>query len=1063
MTAESDTVPDAEPIASPRARRIPRLGPLRWWLIGVALVLLVALIGVWTQRKSIAIGYIDKELTRRGVPARYHIADLALGRQRLTNVVIGDPAHPDLVADWVELNTDIGFGSAEVKAVRAGHVRIRGRLIDGKLSLGAIDKLLPAPSGKPFALPALDLTVADARMRLEAPQGVIGLKLSGRGKLSDGFAGHLAAVSERLDLGVCRAGRTAATVRITIADGRPTLVGPIGAALLDCGATHVTNAHADLNATLGDRLDRWQGKAALTVATLRNPAARLERLAGTVSFEGSPSRTSGALDLHSGAFGSADIDGAALSLAGGYRIDTSFIAFQGGVSADRAALAPMWRDRIAALGGAGAGTPFGPLIAQLAKAGVTAGQAMTVNANIDAVQAGAGGRIGVSRLLLASASGAHATLSGGDGIQFGWPSDGLRVDGLLTLSGGGLPEAAIRLAQARARGPITGTAIVQPYAAGGARLALTPVSFTASPSGATRFETRITLSGPLGDGRLDNASLPVAGLWDGAARLRVNPGCAPFGFDRLAISGLVLGRSQLQLCPANGALLQIDGSHLTGGAKIAAPQLAGTLGGTPLTLAAAGSEVRFADQRFTLADLAVRLGQPERFTRLDFKTLEGRIDGAAVAGTFTGTGGQIANVPLLLSDAAGDWRLDKGVLTVAGGTLVSDSAETPRLKPLKSEDVALKLAGNRITATATLANPGTGIKVTDVTIEHDLSRGTGQADLAVPGISFTKTFQPDQLTPLTFGVIAGVDGSVSGDGHIQWSPQGVTSTGTFRTANTDLAAAFGPVTGLSTEIHFTDLLNMISAPDQTAQIAAINPGVPVENGVVHYRTLGSTRVQVDGGSWPFAGGTLALEPTILDFSKDQQRRLTFRVTGMDAAQFLQQFDFKNLDADGIFDGVLPMVFDEKGGRIENGHLTVRQGGGTIAYVGDLSQKDLGFWANMAFQALKSLRYDSLAITMNGPLSGEMVTQVRFAGISQGKGTKTNFIIKRLAKLPFVFNVKITAPFRQLLDSAESLYDPSRLIERNLPTLIKQQNDAATAKPPTAPDSAIQPPESETVP
>ena len=189
--------------------------------------------------------------------------------------------------------------------------------------------------------------------------------------------------------------------------------------------------------------------------------------------------------------------------------------------------------------------------------------------------------------------------------------------------------------------------------------------------------------------------------------------------------------------------------------------------------------------------------------------------------------------------------------------------------------------------------------------------------------------------------------------------------------------------------------------------------------------------------------------------------MTFHVSGMEAAQFLQQFDFKNLDATGVFDGVLPMVFDATGGRITDGRLVVREGGGSIAYVGELSQKDLGFWGNYAFQSLKALRYRNLSLVMNGPLAGEMLTQVKFSGISQGEGAKRNFLFDRLQKLPLVFNVRISAPFRQLIDSAQSFYDPKRLIERNLPSLLLEQDKQAKA--PTVGPPAIQTPESRIVP
>ncbi|TPG22762.1 hypothetical protein EAH87_00495 [Sphingomonas koreensis] len=1025
----------------------------------MALLFVVVLAStIWAARKPLASDLVDRTLAADGVPASYSIDDLGLGRQRLTNLVIGDPAHPDLVADWIEVHTVLGLHGAHVTGLSAGRVRLRGRLIDGKLSLGAIDRLLPAPSGKPFALPALDVTVADARMRLETPQGVVGLKVSGAGMLSDGFSGRLAAVSEQLDLGGCVARKVAATVGVTIADARPSFTGPIRAAALDCGDNHGRGVSADLNATLGDRLDRWQGKATLGIAQFANPQARAQRLGGTVDFDGSAALTSGTVDLKTGAFGVQGLTGASLALAGGYRVERTFLGFQGTAAATGAALPPAVQTSIARLSSAGAGTPIGPLAAALAKAGQAAGRSMSIDANIEALRSNGVGRIAVSRLLLAAASGARATLTGGNGVQYDWPHGGLRLDGLLAIHGGGLPEAAIRLAQPHAGGPVTGTAVIRPYAAGGATLSLSPVSFTANPDGSTRFSTELALSGPLGDGRLDNGRIAVTGRWDGGRRLAIDPACAPVSFDRLAVSGLVLDHVATELCPIGGALIAIDGAAISGGARIAALKLAGRLGSTPIALTTAGATLRLADNGFALNNVAALLGAADRLTRLDFASLDGRIDGGAVAGRFAGGGGTIANVPLILSKADGDWRFNGDVLDVTGGLTVADNAAAPRFEPLDSHDVTLKLANNVITAGGTLANPASSVKVTDVMLVHDLAKGAGHADLAVPGISFTKGFQPEQLTKLTYGVIADVDGRVSGAGHIAWSPDGVTSTGDFKTAGTNLAAAFGPVTGLWTQIHFTDLLGLVSAPNQTATVADVNPGVPVDNGVISYQTLSSTQVKVNGGSWPFSGGTLSLEPTVLDFGTGQARTLTFRVKDMDAAQFLQQFDFRNISATGTFNGLLPMVFDENGGRVENGHLKVEHSGGSIAYVGDLTQKDLGTWGNMAFQALKSLKYDTLDITMNGPLSGEMVTQVRFAGIKQGAGTKTNFIVKRLMKLPFVFNVTIRAPFRQLLTSAQTFGDPSLLPKGKVTELIQaeQQQQAAPAQ-------SIQPPESETVP
>ncbi|RZM20226.1 MAG: aminotransferase class I/II-fold pyridoxal phosphate-dependent enzyme, partial [Sphingomonas sp.] len=338
-------------------------------------------------------------------------------------------------------------------------------------------------------------------------------------------------------------------------------------------------------------------------------------------------------------------------------------------------------------------------------------------------------------------------------------------------------------------------------------------------------------------------SIPVAALWDGRGRLVVNTGCVPLAVQRFAISGLVLDPSRLTLCPVDGALVQINGARVSGGAKIAAAKLGGRLGTTPITLETAGATVRLADRGFAIDGVQTRIGAPERVTRLDFATVTGRMTGQGVAGAFTGGSGQIANVPLLLGEAAGDWTLVNGALNLTGAMGVSDAAPTPRFKPLAARTVTLELVNGTITAAGTLFEPTTNTKVADVTLTHALGAGAGKADLNVPAIAFAKDkLQPDALTPLTFGVIADVNGSVSGEGHIAWNPDGVTSTGVFRTAGTDLAAAFGPVTGIATEIRFTDLLNLQSAPGQVATIRTLNPGIPVTDGTIRYQTLPGARV-----------------------------------------------------------------------------------------------------------------------------------------------------------------------------------------------------------------------------
>ena len=1021
------------------------------WLGVAILVLAVALATLWLARKPIARGFVDRAFAAAKVPARYTIEELAFGHQRLTDIVIGDPRRPDLVADWLELETSVGLDGVKVVGISAGTVRARGRIVDGALSLGSLDRLIPKSSGQ-FRLPAVALNLGDARMRLETSQGAIGIKATGRGRLDGGFRGKVAAVSERIASGDCVVEAARAALAIDIRQDTIRLSGPVRALAAGCAGNNASGVRADIDAAIAPAFDRWHGAARLVANSARAPSLAMAGLSADLRFAGTARSVQGKAALTADRLVGGGIDGRAGAIDGAFRYAGGKGAYTGQVRVGRAALAGGMRASFAAIGSAGEGTPVAPLTAQLARALDTAARDFAVNADVSAATDGARGSVTLTRLLAVAESGASVTLTSGEGAQFVWPNGGFTARGELVTGGGGLPDMRATLAQAAIGAPITGVATIAPYEAGGARLALAPVTFSAGLDGRTRIDSVVTLTGPLGGGSVEALRAPLAAQWDGRGSLAVNPDCVPVSVERLRVGGLDARGASTQLCPVDGAMLRVAGSWIGGGAKARDLRLAGAIGSSPLTLRADSAVVRLGDRRFDLTGIAVRIGTADRLTWLDVARLDGAF-GQMLGGKFSGAGGQIGAVPLLLSDAAGTWQMNGGKLQVAGALAVKDAAADPRFNPLAANEVALTLADNRIVATGALAVPDHNVKVADVTIVHDLSRGTGVADLTITDLRFTKSFQPDTLTPLTTGVVADVAGTVRGEGHIRWTPDDVTSDGVFRTTNTNLAAAFGPVTGLSGEIRFTDLLGLVSAPGQVATVKSIDTGVAVSDGTIRYQLLGPSRIALAEAVWPFAGGKLNLDPTTLDFLDPGGRRLTFRMTGVDAAQFLQQFDFKNLNATGVFDGTLPMIFDASGGRIENGRLKVRPGGGTLAYVGEVSKANLGTWGNMAFEALKSLRYRSLELTMNGALAGEVITEAKFAGVAQGEGATSNFLTRRIAKLPFVFNVRIRAPFRSLVDSATSFYDPRRLIERNLPALIREQN--ARQRP-------VQPPASEKV-
>ncbi|WP_337180397.1 YdbH domain-containing protein [Sphingopyxis granuli] len=1048
----------SEPVAADPASR-PRLR--KRWIAGGALIAIAA--GLWFARAPIADSFIRDQLDQRGVPARYTIERIGLRTQRLTDIVIGDPARPDLTARRVEVVLDWGFTGPYVARIDAEGVRLYGAFADGRLSFGALDKFRDPTSTSPFVLPDLAVTLADARARVGTPWGAIGAALNGKGNLRRDFDGTLALVAPTLAAAGCSGRDVSFYGRVRVRDVRPQLVGPLRGASLACAGGKLTAASPQiaLDLSLSEDLRQWRGTADASIVRLAAGPAAAERIGARAQFSGDAGRTAISVEAAMAGLRADAVTAEQVALTARATVGDRAPKVDGELTFARARAGEALRRAIVQGGGSVDGSPVGPLAERAATALAAMLAETGGKARFALAGEGKSARIELVAPELRGASGAYFTGSDDSRIAYllGAPEPAVIAAGQWAFGGGGLPSGSLQLDR-HADGTIAGVATVEPYAAGGARLALAPVRF--SGGALLRFATRAELSGPVGDGRVERLSVPLAGLLAPNGALALDGGCTRIGADRVDVGGFRLAPTRIDLCSRPSApLLSAGPQGLRGHIRVPGIALRGTSGTSPFAFDARGADIDLAAMRWALAGAEVRLGEGDGATHFAAASLTGRRAAQGMGGDLKGAGGKIGAVPLILSDIAGAWRWGRDGLTLDGGVRLTDAEPDARFFPLVADGAHLRFADGTIDAEAAFREEKSGRSVVDTTITHRLDSGTGAADLKVRELRFDDRFQPDQLTRLALGVVANVQGSVVGDGRIEWTPDGVTSHGTFATADANLAAAFGPVTGLTATLTFDDLIGLRSAPGQVARIDEINPGIPVIGGTITYRLLGDNRVRIDGGRWPFAGGELSLHPTTLDFNASQTRRLSFDIVGVDAAIFLQQFGFDNINATGLFDGTLPVEFDGLGGRIVGGRIDARAGGGTLAYVGELSNHNLGAIANFAFGALRSLQYDDLTIILNGDLDGEMVTDIRFGGVGQGEGATRNFLTKQIARLPLVFNVKIQAPFRQLITSAKGFYDPTLLIEQNLSTLLRVQEEAEAAA--AAASKPVQPPESEPMP
>ncbi len=1076
-------IPEGEEVPVLRKRR-----PVRNFLLLCLFALLTALVLAWFQRKEIADDFIADTLRDYDLEAQYEIESIEPGVQVLRNIVVGDPDHPDLTIERVEIRISPRLGLPTINHLVLQKPRLWGRIVNGEPSFGSLDRVIFTDSEEPFEFPDIRLTVNDGRALIEGDHGPVAVRLDGGGHLRGGFAAELAAIAPQLVVGGCEASGATLFGEVNVDAERPQFSGPLRFDAIDCGEVRIGRGGAKLALRADRNLTDLEGEGELQVGEVGASAATLASLSGRTRFSYRGGNLTSDFSLLGQSLQSTALRVAQIKADGGFRAQQRFAQVEIDADVEGSGLVPGSdiEANLASAVEASEGSLLAPLLDRLNRQLAHETQGSTIAANLTfrreddrfslvVPEARIRGRSGSSLLLLSR-------------MQIGFAPEGIPlVSGNFSTGGEGLPQITGRMEQDEG-GPLELRLRMREYAAGDAAIAIPQLDIRQARSGALTLFGRVVASGAIPGGRTRNLEIPIAGSVSSNGAIAMWNSCTEVRFDELQLSDLQLDRRSLSFCPFGGSSVLTYGTNGIGiGAQSTDIALAGRLGETPLDMKASVVSLAYPGT-LALTGVELLLGEAGEENRFALGELSASLDDE-MHGTLSMVSAGLYAVPLDVQASEASWRYSDGVLEVSEAKLqVADRQADMRFDPLVANGASLRMADRTISATAMLREPRSQRLVAEVDIQHVLESGAGHADLYVPGLLFDDRLQvaaddcssrtaeirrptgrrTPGITCMMQGVVALVEGTVSGQGRIDWTPEEVTSSGSFTSDSLDLAAAFGPVQGARGTIEFTDLINLTTPPGQRVYVRSINPGIEVFDGELEVSLTDASILQLESARWPFLGGTLTMRPVRLAIGVEERRSYVLEIEGLEAQRFIEHMELYNLAATGVFDGTIPVIFDEQGNGSLEGGLLVSREAGSLSYIGELSYQDLSPIANYAFAALRALEYREMRIEMNGSLIGEMVTNVSFEGARQGEGTQQNFVTKRLSKLPIRFVVNVRAPFYSLMTSLRSLYDPTMIRDPRGLGLMRDDGTRfllGDARPGAAPfdEPDIQPPESEEMP
>ena len=585
-------------------------------------------------------------------------------------------------------------------------------------------------------------------------------------------------------------------------------------------------------------------------------------------------------------------------------------------------------------------------------------------------------------------------------------SNGLvELAGLIELGGGGGPDFQTYLEEvtwrAGAFDVFARDGVLQDWNVGGTTVfaEFDGLSFTQNDGGRFFVDGEVALAGEIADVELDRTRLfgKLEGAY-GAEGWRVQTAdtrCLGFVSGKIRSGTVALEPFAIELCPEEGRFVRQEGEATVGQIYLGDIQLPFATGdssgefnfteaqlswssGDVFLIEIAGQTLSlpmvFGDKTLSIASAVPKVSASVGDGPLH---IEAALEGTGFGGTMIP-----ANVTAQTFRFEGE-AAETGLVgkIFADMVRISDQNADPLYEPLIST-LEADLVDGAIDMRGLLLNEQTGTGIADVQLQLHLTELNGGAQVKMRPLSFSpRGLQPTILSEQLRGVLINTQGDLSGQADFIIREGALEGTGhvAFRDVSFDTLKA-GTVKGVNGRIAFQDILGLQSEPAQVFTIAEINPGVPLRDGEVQLQLTGPDSARLQAASWPFAGGTIQIQPTDWAVGNTTET-VMLELTDIELSQLVDIFKVPDLRATGTVSGRFPIEFDGANIMLREAILKADEGGGTLAYVGGSLEAIEGRnqLADHGIEALQNFEFSVMELGLDGNLIGRLLVSIDLRG------------------------------------------------------------------------------------